>query len=136
MPDDDPRGPYEAVLVGTDGSDTATVAVRRAGAIAAACRARLIIAFVGDAAVAGALLERAAAAVAAAAPDADTRVLSGDPADALLGLAAFEQVALVVVGNVGMAGAQRFLLGSVPNKISHRAGCDVLVAHTASVQGG
>ena len=129
MPDE-PRAPYALVLVGTDGSDTATLAVRRAGEIASACSARLLVAYVGDAATGGDVLDRADAVLAGIAADAETRLLSGDPADALLGLAAFEDVDLIVVGNKGMAGAQRFLLGSVPNKISHRAGCDVLVAHT------
>jgi nucleotide-binding universal stress UspA family protein len=31
-----------------------------------------------------------------------------------------------------MAGATRFLLGSVPNKVSHNAPCDVLIVHTVS----
>ena len=30
---------------------------------------------------------------------------------------------LIVVGNKGMTGAKRFLLGSVPNKVSHHAPC-------------
>lgn len=129
-------GPYSVVLVGTDGSETAALAVRRAGAIAAACQARLIVAYVGDADSAGPILGRAVAVVAGTVAAPETRVLSGDPADALLGLASFEKVDLVVVGNKGMAGAQRFLLGSVPNKISHRAGCDVLVAHTTGSSTG
>ena len=125
-------GPYAIVLVGTDGSDTATLAVRRAGEVAAACAARLIVAFVGDSDAGAPILDRAIATVAGTVNAPETRLLSGDPADALLGLADFEHVDLIVVGNKGMAGAQRFLLGSVPNKISHRAGCDVLVAHTTA----
>lgn len=123
-------GPYSTVLVGTDGSDTATRAVRRAAEVAAAAQARLLVAFVGDPQRGPDVLARALAAVAGTVPPAETRLLTGDPADALLGLADVEQVDLVVVGNKGMAGAQRFLLGSVPNKISHRAQCDVLVVHT------
>lgn len=130
----DMSGPYEVVLVGTDGSDTAVLAVRRAAAVAAACSARLIVAFVGDAESGRPILDRAVAALAGGAAIPETRLLSGDPADALLGLAEFEHVGLLVVGNKGMAGAQRFLLGSVPNKISHRAGCDVLVVHTTGPQ--
>ena len=122
--------PYTTVLVGTDGSETATRAVRRAAEVAAACGARLIVAFVGDAEQGPLVLTRATAAVAGIGPPPETRLLAGDPADALLGLAGVEHADLIVVGNKGMAGAQRFLLGSVPNKISHRAECDVLVAHT------
>ena len=124
------NNPYRTVLVGTDGSDTATRAVRRAAEVAMASEARLIVAFVGDPEEGPGVLTRAIAAVAGAVPPPETRLLGGDPADALLGLAGVEGADLIVVGNKGMAGAQRFLLGSVPNKISHRAECDVLVAHT------
>lgn len=131
MSDEPPAasGPYRVVLVGTDGSDTASRAVRRAGEVAAASGARLIVAFVGDAETGPEILSRAVAA-AGGTVAADTRLVAGDPADALLELAAAERADLIVVGNKGMSGAQRFLLGSVPNKVSHRAHCDVLVAHT------
>ena len=122
--------PYRTVLVGTDGSATATKAVVRAAAVAHACQARLIVAFVGDNDEGRAALDKVVASLAGTTPPPDQRLLSGDPADALLGLADAEHVDLIVVGNKGMAGAQRFLLGSVPNKISHQAHCDVLVAHT------
>ena len=122
--------PYDTVLVGTDGSETSMRAVARASNIASALGARLIVAFVGDPQQGRAVLDRAIAAVAGTVPPPETRLLSGDPADALLGLSTAEKVDLIVVGNKGMAGAQRFLLGSVPNKISHRASCDVLVAYT------
>ena len=45
----------------------------------------------------------------------------GDPADAILDVAEEQEADLVVVGNKGMTGAKRFLLGSVPNKVSHHA---------------
>ena len=122
--------PYAVVLVGTDGSQTAARAVERAAAVARVCQARLIVAYVGELQPGREVLDRATAALAGMVPPPETRLLSGDPADALLGLAAAEHADLVVVGNKGMSGAQRFLLGSVPNKVSHRAGCDVLVAHT------
>lgn len=54
----------------------------------------------------------------------------GDAADAILDVAEEEHADLIVVGNKGMAGARRFLLGSVPNKISHRAPCSVLIIRT------
>lgn len=123
-------GPYHLVLVGTDGSETAGRAVERAAAVAAACSARLIVAYVGEVDPGREVLDRATASLAGMVPPPETRLLAGDPADALLGLAAADGADLVVVGNKGMSGAQRFLLGSVPNKVSHRAGCDVLVVHT------
>ncbi len=54
----------------------------------------------------------------------------GDPADALLDVAEDVNADLIVVGNKGMTGAKRFLLGSVPNKVSHHAPCGVYIART------
>ena len=59
-----------------------------------------------------------------------THPREGDPADAILDVAEETGADLIVVGNKGMTGAKRFLLGSVPNKISHHAPCDVLIART------
>jgi nucleotide-binding universal stress UspA family protein len=54
----------------------------------------------------------------------------GDPADAILDVAEEVNADLIVVGNKGMTGAKRFLLGSVPNKISHHAPCGVYIVRT------
>ena len=54
----------------------------------------------------------------------------GDPADAIIDVAEEVGADLIVVGNKGMTGARRFLLGSVPNKISHHAPCAVLIIRT------
>ena len=54
----------------------------------------------------------------------------GDPADAILDVAEERGADLIVVGNKGMTGAKRFLLGSVPNKVSHHAPCSVLIVRT------
>jgi nucleotide-binding universal stress UspA family protein len=54
----------------------------------------------------------------------------GDPADAILDVAEERSSDLIVVGNKGMSGAKRFLLGSVPNKVSHHAPCSVLIVRT------
>jgi nucleotide-binding universal stress UspA family protein len=56
---------------------------------------------------------------------------AGDAADAILDVAEEQQCDLIVVGNKGMTGAKRFLLGSVPNKISHHAPCSVLIVRTS-----
>lgn len=53
-----------------------------------------------------------------------------EPADALIDVAENEKADLIVVGNRGMGGVKRFVLGSVPNKITHHAPCSVLVVHT------
>ncbi len=54
----------------------------------------------------------------------------GDPADAILNVAEEANADLIVVGNKGMTGARRFLLGSVPNKVSHHAPCSVIIVRT------
>jgi nucleotide-binding universal stress UspA family protein len=54
----------------------------------------------------------------------------GDAADAILDVAEEQRADLIVIGNKGMTGATRFLLGSVPNKVSHHAPCSVLIVRT------
>ena len=52
------------------------------------------------------------------------------PADAILDVAEERKADLIIVGNKGMTGAKRFLLGSVPNKVSHHAPCSVMIIRT------
>ena len=52
------------------------------------------------------------------------------PGEVLLSEAEKLGADLIVVGNKGMTGARRFLLGSVPNKVSHHAPCSVFIART------
>ena len=40
-----------------------------------------------------------------------------------------------MVGNAGMAGRKEFLLGNVPNRISHNARCTVIIVNTFSGDG-
>ena len=54
----------------------------------------------------------------------------GDPADSILDVAEERNADLIIVGNRGRTGAKRFLLGSVPNRISHHAPCAVLIIRT------
>ena len=145
---------YRNVVVGTDGSETAAAAVRHAAELAKAFGARLTVVtaysqtpgsggaddpalpeelrwMVTD--VAGAE-ERAGAGKAVAAEvglsDVRTRVGKGDPAEMLIEAAEDTGGDLIVVGSKGMATASRFVLGSVPNKVSHHAPCDVIIVHT------
>jgi nucleotide-binding universal stress UspA family protein len=60
----------------------------------------------------------------------ETYPREGDPADAILDVAEEKGADLIVVGNKGMTGARRFLLGSVPNKVSHHAPCNVMIVRT------
>ena len=75
-------------------------------------------------------LEEAADNARGAGVDVMVFARQGDPADAILDVAEETGADLIVVGNKGMTGAKRFLLGSVPNKISHHAPCSVLIIRT------
>jgi nucleotide-binding universal stress UspA family protein len=144
---------FESILVGTDGSDAAGVAVARAVAMAAALGARLQIVSAyepvperrlriervqvpSDVQVnmreeVLALLEEARRnAQEAGVARVETFARLGDAADAILDVAEEQGSDLIVVGNKGMTGATRFLLGSVPNKVSHHAPCSVLIVRT------
>ena len=141
---------FESILVGTDGSDAAGAAVARAVRMATALGARLQIVSAYEPVperrlrVARvhvptdvqvnmrdevlALLEAARReAEAAGVSRVETFARVGDAADAILDVAEEQGSDLIVVGNKGMAGATRFLLGSVPNKVSHHAPCSVLI---------
>jgi nucleotide-binding universal stress UspA family protein len=146
--------PYRNVVVGTDGSGTATAAVRAAAELAAASGALLTVvtAFTPHRADIARAQEEApeeirwritesgeadekaldAAHLARSLGVKDVRVRSeaGDPADALIDVAEDTGGDLIVVGSKGMTGAARFVLGSVPNKVSHHAPCDVLIVAT------
>ena len=77
-----------------------------------------------------ATLREAGAEVEAAGVAVRTYAREGDAADAILDVAEELGADLIVVGNKGMTGAKRFLLGSVPNKISHHAPCAVMIIRT------
>jgi nucleotide-binding universal stress UspA family protein len=147
--------PYPCIIVGTDGSVTAGRAARSAALLADRLRAPLFIAAafqrtrpqdlgpMSDRAGGGEdVLSTGYRAAAEVAQDAcgqatrglqvqvDTAAIEGDPADALLAMAERHAGALLVVGNKGMTDSSRFLLGSVPNKVTHHAVGDVLVVRT------
>ena len=138
--------------MGTDGSDTATEAVRRAVELAAAQGARLHVvtayrprATRSDDALPDGLqwrtspgevaeqAARAAAETAAAAGlDVECHTEPGDPADVLVGVVEQVGADLLVIGNKGMRGAGRMVIPSVPNRVSHRATCDILLVDTSA----
>ena len=60
----------------------------------------------------------------------EVHVCTGEASDALCGVAETVEADLIVVGNRRMQGAAR-LLGSVPNRVAHKATCSVLIARTA-----
>ncbi len=143
-----------SIVVGTDGSDTAKEAVRQATDLAKAVGARVHLVSAYEPIGEGRLreerqqvpddmqwmvnpkedvnntLKEAAEEIEKDGVEVDTYAREGDPADAILDVAEEENADLIVVGNKGMTGAKRFLLGSVPNKVSHHAPCSVLIIRT------
>jgi nucleotide-binding universal stress UspA family protein len=140
----------ETIVVGTDGSETAKRAVQEAVRLAKALEAELHIvsgfrpmgarisgAPTGAAKVwqplpdshVEATIQEAEAAVRIAGAKVKTHVVRGDPADALLNVARDVGASTIVVGNRGMRGGRR-VLGSVPNSVSHKARCNVLIVQT------
>jgi nucleotide-binding universal stress UspA family protein len=57
----------------------------------------------------------------------DCEAREGDPSKVLVDLADKYDADILVMGNKGM---QRKVLGSVPNSVSHRASCHVLIVKT------
>ena len=145
---------FERIVVGTDGSETATEAVRHAIQLAKMTGAKLDVVGAFEPVPVSRLRGEAAEAPGdvqyAVSPREDVNVTldnavgmakqegieaksfprEGDPADAILDVAEEGRADLIVVGNKGMTGAKRFLLGSVPNKVSHHAPCGVYIVQT------
>jgi len=145
---------FDRIVVGTDGSETAKEAVQTAIELAKLTKAKLEIVSAYEPipsarlkeegeGISGDLshvvnargdvqfvLDKAAADAKKAKVDVVTHPREGDPADAILDVAEENGADLVIIGNKGMTGAKRFLLGSVPNKISHHAPCDVWIVRT------
>ena len=145
---------FQSIVVGTDGSETAGQAVTKAIELAQAVGAsiELVSAYepvskqrlrdearqapgdlqwmVNPREDVEATLGEASDRIEAAGVEVETHAREGDPADAILDVAEEQEADLIVVGNKGMTGAKRFLLGSVPNKVSHHAPCSVMIIRT------
>jgi nucleotide-binding universal stress UspA family protein len=148
------RAMFKLIVVGTDGSDTAAQAVRQAVDLAKSVGAGLELVSAYEPVPAQRLseerrqapediqwainpredvettLEGAASVAREAGVPVNVYARQGDPADAIVDVAEEREADLIIVGNKGMTGARRFLLGSVPNKISHHAPCSVLIVRT------
>ena len=57
--------------------------------------------------------------------------VAADAVDAILQVAEKSDADLIVVGNRGMSGVRRFVLGSVPNRLSHHCASSLLIVDTA-----
>jgi nucleotide-binding universal stress UspA family protein len=123
-----PAGEYGSALIATDGTPTADRAARVGAEFARALGAQITLVHVGDEAVGEIVLRDTAERLGDR--DLPTKAMKGDPGDAIAKLADAEGHDLVVVGNKGMTGGLRFLLGVVPDKVSHQAPCDVLIVNT------
>jgi nucleotide-binding universal stress UspA family protein/GNAT superfamily N-acetyltransferase len=130
--------PIRTIVVGTDGSETAARAVAVAVGLAARAGGTLHVVSAhrtaGAAGRATAALEDATAAARGAGLDAVTHARRGNAADALVAVALDADADLVVVGNRGMTGVARHLLGSVPDRLSHHAPCSVLIVRTTGAR--
>ena len=116
------------VLVATDRSMTADYAVAWAAEMAERYEAELVLLQVGSASIEE--LEQFAREVAGERGRA--RVASGDdPALVICEVGDDEDVDVIVVGNVGMSGRKEFLLGNVPNRVSHNTRRTVVIVNTA-----
>jgi nucleotide-binding universal stress UspA family protein len=145
---------FRSIVVGTDGSDTAKEAVRQAAELAKTLGSSVYLVSAYEPVPEGRLreerqevpedlqwmvnpredvtntLEEAEEELKQAGVQVETHAREGDPADAILDVAEEQNADLIVVGNKGMTGAKRFLLGSVPNKVSHHAPCSVMIIRT------
>jgi nucleotide-binding universal stress UspA family protein len=136
------------VAVGTDGSETADAAVREAAEIARRFGAKLVLLSVFErskgssaarpqdvelqwasnpSARVRSILERIEKDLGEGGIDCETRADEGDAGEVLVRLAEECGADLLVIGNKGM---KRRVLGSVPNTVTHNAGCSVLVVKT------
>ncbi len=129
------------ILVAADGAEPTRRAVAWAADMAERYAAELLVVRViapehvvgaGAQAAATAEAELAALVRSVGATRAVSRVLyEADPSSTILRIAESESVDLVVVGSVGMGGRREFLLGNVPNRISHNARCTVVIVNSA-----
>ncbi|HEX4033823.1 MAG TPA: universal stress protein [Solirubrobacteraceae bacterium] len=136
----------DAIVVGTDGSDTAKRAVAEAARLAKALNADLHVVSAYEPlrgtrsgggeqtgplpdAIVDSTLAQAETAVRLTEVPVHTHAVRKDPTDALIDVASDVGATMIVVGNQGMHGAKR-MLGSVPNSVSHKARCNVLIVAT------
>jgi nucleotide-binding universal stress UspA family protein len=142
---------YKSIVVGTDGSATADLALERAIELAGLSGAQLHVVSAHEPAPArvggnrtpaeaaewsisphfkvDAVLDRAADLAQGGGVEIHPYGPRGDAASAILSVAQEQKADLIILGSKGMQGARR-VLGSVPNKVSHKASCDLLIVAT------
>ena len=138
---------YSSIVVGIDGSETADIALGKAIDLARLAGATLHVVTAYEPAPArvtgapagefsaqpdfkaDAVLQRALDRTRGEDIEVQEHAPKGSAADALVATAKEQGADLIVIGSVGMQGARR-VLGSVANKVSHQAPCDVLIVQT------
>jgi nucleotide-binding universal stress UspA family protein len=142
---------FKSIVVGTNGTATADIAVNRAVDLAKLTGATLHVVSAYEPAPAhvggsrppaeaaewaisphfkvDAVLDRATDIAKGGGIEIEVHGPKGDAASAILSVAEEAKADLIVLGSKGMQGARR-VLGSVPNKVSHRAPCDVMIVQT------
>jgi nucleotide-binding universal stress UspA family protein len=146
--------PFEPIVVGVDPSDSGKLVAHKSAELAQLLGARVHVVsaayrpstghddpteaqddeIIGDARADAALCQ---ALADAAHPFRERGVevalhaRAGDPAEAIVSVAEEQRARLIIVGSRGMRGARRYLLGDVPNKVSHHAPCGVMILKTA-----
>jgi nucleotide-binding universal stress UspA family protein len=123
---------FQTIVVGTDGSERAASAVKEAAELASAMgsKVHVIRAVAGPGGDPEIDLERAKEVAKDVGVDVETQVVRDDPSEALISAAEENGADLILIGNKGMTGARRFMLGSVPNDVAHHAPCSVLIVRT------
>lgn len=129
--------PFQTIVVGTDGSQTARIAEDAATMLAQATGGQLLIVSASDGSddsklAAAEAVKAARARDKAAGVNAWSEVVDGEPATALVEFADRVNAELIVVGDMGMGEGRRLRLGGVPDRISHSAPCSVLIVRTGN----
>jgi nucleotide-binding universal stress UspA family protein len=146
--------PYSNIVVGTDGSETAELAVKHAGQLAKDHDARLVVVTAYEPQddvlvrqsegvpddIRWALTDRVQAeekaghgrqlAAALGLKGIVAQAIPGSPPDVLLEAAKDFNADVIVVGSKGLTGLPVARLGSVASLVSHHAPCDVFIVHT------
>jgi nucleotide-binding universal stress UspA family protein len=139
------------ILIATDGSDGANIALDEGFALAAETGTEALVVYVRarpasflgapyyqdvlaeEARHARAVITNAKHHASRFDVEVDYEVLEGDPVDAILVLGRSRDVDLIVVGSRGLGTVRSLVLGSVSNALLHQADRPVLVARTPTV---
>ena len=134
----------QKIVLGTDTSTAADLAVGAAADLAKAHDGELLVLYVKPPLDAREVFDPGRLpnpdnyleAIRQRFPDVKTRTRSevGDPAETICDVAEEERADVIVVGNRGTHGKRRWFLGSVPNAVVQHSPCSVFIVDTRSAQ--